>query len=61
MSAERKVNEPQELELTYEQLKTYKGFENLKEEEAGIYIHTIKKLAKILYYMYLHDEQNKQD
>jgi hypothetical protein len=59
MKAEGKVNEPLEMALTYEELKTYKGFENLTEEEAEIHIYTIKKLAKILYCMYLYDEQKK--
>lgn len=59
MKAERNVNDPPEMELTYEQLKTFKGYENLKEDEAEIHIYTLKKLAKILYCMYLRDEQNK--
>lgn len=61
MKTERNVNGPPEMELTYEQLKTFKGYEDLKEEEAEIHIYTLKKLAKILYCMYLNDEQNKKD
>lgn len=61
MKAEGKVNEPPEMALTYEKLKTYRGFENLKEEEAEVHIDSIKKLARILYYMYLNDELNNKD
>ena len=45
-------------ELTYEKLKTYKGFENVTEAEAVKEIEIIKKLAKILYYMYLKEQKN---
>lgn len=56
----KKVNEPIEFELTYEKLKTYKGFENSTEEEAEKQIYAIKKLAKILFYLYLSDEHNNR-
>lgn len=42
-------------ELTYEKLKMYKGFENSTEEEAIKQIEIIKKLARILYYMYMNE------
>jgi ERCC4-type nuclease len=48
-------------ELTYEKLKTYKGFENITEAEAVKEIEIIKKLAKILYYMYLKDQKNSNN
>lgn len=44
-------------DLTYEKLKQYKDFENSTEEEAIKQIEIIKRLAKILYCMYL-NEQN---
>ncbi|MDP1746654.1 MAG: hypothetical protein Q8L90_13845 [Bacteroidota bacterium] len=44
-------------DLTYEKLKQYKGFENSTEEEAIKQIEIIKKLAKILYYMYMDEQQ----
>ena len=47
-------------ELSFEKLKTYKGFENSTEEEAQKQIEIIKKLAKILYCMYM-DEQQKNN
>ena len=47
-------------ELTFEKLKTYSGFENVTEEEAVKEIQIIKKLAKILYYMYLKDQKGNK-
>lgn len=44
-------------DLTHEKLKQYKGFENSTEEEATKQIEIIKKLAKILYYMYLNEQK----
>lgn len=57
MKGSEQVNLPQS-ELTYEKLKTYKGFENVSEEEATKQIGVIKRLAKIMYYMYM-EEQKK--
>ncbi len=51
-----RVNLPQS-ELTYEDLKKYEGFENSTEEEAQKQIDIIKKLAKIMYYMYMNEKQ----
>ncbi len=48
-------------ELTYEKLKTFKGFENVTEAQAKKEIETIKRLAKILYYLYMHEERNEQN
>lgn len=48
-------------ELTYEKLKTYKGFENITETEAEKEIEIIKKLAKILYYMYLKEQKDSNN
>lgn len=50
-------NEVNKTELTYEKLKKYKGFENSTEQEAIKQIEIIKKLAKILYYMYMNEQQ----
>ena len=44
-------------ELSFEKLKKYKGFENSTEEEAQKQIEIIKKLAKILYYLYQNEQQ----
>lgn len=44
--------------LNVEQLKKYKGFENLTESEATKEVSTIKALAKILYYLYLNNKEN---
>lgn len=58
MKTNETVNEP-ESELTYEKLKTYKGFENITEPESVKYIESIKKLAKILFYLYEHEQQTE--
>lgn len=42
-------------DLTIEKLKTYKGFENSTEEVAAKEIEAIKRLAKIMYYLYMAD------
>jgi ribosomal protein S21 len=44
-------------ELTYETLKQYKGFEKTSEVEASKQIETIKRLAKILFYLHLNEQQ----
>ena len=44
-------------ELTPEKLRAYKGFENCTDEEAEKQIHTIKKLAKVLYHLHQEDER----
>ena len=45
-------------DLTCEKLKQYKGFENITEVEAEQQIEIIKRLAKILYNMYMNEQQN---
>lgn len=50
-------DEVNKTELTYEKLKKYKGFENSTEEEAIKQIEIIKKLTKILYCMYMNEQQ----
>lgn len=50
-----KLSVPSMEELSYEKLKTFKGFENINETEAEKQILVIKKLAKILFYMYQQD------
>lgn len=47
--------------LTYEKLKKYKGFENSTEEEAIKQIEIIKKLAKILLYMYKNEQEKSNN
>lgn len=47
--------------LTYEKLKTYKGFENITEAEAEKEIENIRRLAKVLHYLALYDQQAKQE
>lgn len=60
MKRNDKVNNPQS-ELTYEKLKTYDGFENVTEEEAQVQIEIIRKLARILHYMYMNEQQMNND
>ncbi len=43
--------------VTVEKLRTYKGFENVTDEEAEKQIETIKTLAKILFRMYENDNR----
>ena len=50
----RKTNE-----LTTEKLRTYKGFESISEEEAAASVDAIRKLAKILFYLYLNEEKRQ--
>lgn len=51
----KQVNE----ELTYEHLKTHKGFENISEAEAEKQIEFIKRMAKVMYYMYIDEQKLK--
>ena len=44
-------------ELNFEKLKTYKGFENISEDEARAEIERIKSLARILLGIYV--KENK--
>jgi len=44
-------------ELTVEKLRTYKGFENVSEEQAIQDITTIKAFARILYEKYKQENQ----
>ncbi|MGZ4100237.1 MAG: hypothetical protein ACXVNM_15225 [Bacteroidia bacterium] len=60
MKASKEVSEPKSA-LTYEKLKTYKGFENISEAESEEMITGIRKLAKILFYLYQHEQQQKQN
>ena len=55
------VNETPQTDLTYEKLKTYKGFEDITEAQAEKEIDNIKRLAKVLYYLYLNEQQTKND
>lgn len=50
-----KLNVPFTEELSHEKLKTFKGFENINEAEAEKQILVIKKLARILFYLYQQD------
>lgn len=59
MKSKKLVNQNSNSELTVEKLKTYKGFENFTEEEANIAILNIKRLAKILFGMYINDNPSK--
>lgn len=52
-----KVGNSPKSELNHEKLKTYKGFENTTEEQAEKQIAIIKRLAKILYYLYMNEQQ----
>ncbi len=47
----------QQLPLSIERLKTYKGFEQCTEQEALAELEIIKRLAKIMHHLYLHDMQ----
>lgn len=48
-------------ELTYEHLKTYKGFENISEAEAEKQIEFIKRMAKAMYFMYIEEQKPKNE
>ena len=56
-----KVNETPQTGLTYEKLKTYKGFEDITEAQAEKEIDNIKRLAKVLYYLYLNEQQTENN
>ncbi|HWY09919.1 MAG TPA: hypothetical protein VN026_01275 [Bacteroidia bacterium] len=58
LSLTKKVKKCQQTELTFEKLKTYKGFENMSEEESTKQIEAIKKMAKVMFHLY-ENEQNK--
>ncbi len=55
------INNSSQNELTYEQLKKYKGFEDLTETQAEKEIENIKRLAKILYYLYINEQQTNNN
>jgi ribosomal protein S21 len=55
MKHNRQVNS----ELTYEHLKKYKGFEDISEAEAEKQIEFIKRMAKVMYYMYIDEQKSK--
>jgi hypothetical protein len=59
MKPKNLVNENSKSELTVEKLKTYKGFENITEAEAEIHIIAIKKLARVLYGVYLNEQKER--
>lgn len=46
------TNEPSESWLTIERLRTYKGFENISDEQAEEEIKVLKTFILILYKMY---------
>lgn len=56
--SKKQIKTPQQTELNYEKLKTYKGFENITEEESIKHIEAIKKMAKVMFHLY-ETEQNK--
>lgn len=45
--------------LTKEELQNMKGFENLTENEAEKELETINRIVKILYYLYMNDQEKK--
>lgn len=55
------INNSSHNELTYEQLKKYKGFEDITETQAEKEIENIKRLAKILYYLYINEQQTNNN
>ena len=55
MKSKKSLGQNSNSELTAEKLRTYKGFENFTDEEAQIAILNIKRLAKILFGMYIRD------
>jgi len=55
MKPKNLVNQNSNSELTAEKLRTYKGFENFTDEQAQIAILNIKRLAKLLFGMYIND------
>ena len=56
------VNSQKVPEVTYAELKTFKGFENLTEAEAEKELIVINKIARIMYFLYVneHEPNNKQ-
>lgn len=61
MKNNNRVSDLYKGELTYERLKTFKGFEDITEIEAEEQIKIIKRIAKILYYLYMNEgQQNKE-
>lgn len=48
-------------ELTYENLKKYKGFEDTSEAESEKQIEFIKRMAKVMYYMYINETKPKNE
>ena len=57
MKQHERVNETPQTELTYEKLRKHKGFENVTEAQAEKEIETINRLIKVLYYLYVYEEQ----
>ena len=55
------INNSSQNELTYEQLKKYKGFEDITEPQAEKEIENRKRLAKILYYLYINEQQTNNN
>lgn len=45
--------------LTYEELKKCKGFENITQAEAEKELEVINRIAKMMYYMYMSNQQQK--
>ena len=54
----KRTKTPQQTELNYEKLKTYKGLEDITEEESAKHIESIKKMAKILFYLHQNEQNN---
>lgn len=59
MLPKNSVKQNSNSELTIEKLRTYKGFENITETEAEIHIIAIKKLARVLYGVYLNEQKGR--
>jgi hypothetical protein len=57
----KKVNEPIQTGVTYEELKTFKGFENITEAEAEKELETINRISKILYCMYMKEQNDNNN
>lgn len=57
MKHNRQVNS----ELNYEHLKKYKGFEDINEADAEKQIEFIKRMAKVMYYMYIEEQKSKKE
>lgn len=55
MKPQKLVTKNSVSELTIEKLRNYKGFESISDEEALIHIENIKRFAKILFNMFLND------